>query len=291
MVRTESGPGRYVFVLMVLFLCLPIPASGEKGSLFIIGGGDRPDDMIRKIVELAGGEKAVLRVIPNASGAPVETAEYQVNQFSEFGAPDVDYHFLTREQADTDSAVALLDGVTGIFFSGGDQRRLPRDLLGTRFLEAIRNIHRNGGLISGTSAGAAVMSELMITGDELRNTEEEKFIDIQQGNIDYRKGFGFLSTAIIDQHFIKRKRHNRLISLVLENPDLPGIGIDESTAIHVKPDSTFEVYGRHTVLVYDASAATEISTNERGDLSANGIQMHLLQSGQEFNLKTRTPPK
>ena len=258
------------------------------GSLVIIGGGSRPDYMMEKIIALAGGKDATIRVIPNASGVPVESAEYQVNQFKELGVKDIDYIHLNREQAATDSAVHLLENVDGIFFSGGDQSRLTRDFIGTKFLEAIRGVYNRGGVISGTSAGAAVMSEVMITGDENLNEDPDyNFISIQDGNIVTVQGFGFITEGVIDQHFIKRQRNNRLISVVLEHPDLLGIGIDESTAIVVAPDRTFEVMGENTVIIYDPQNVKNIQTDDHHNFAAQNLTMHILKSGQRYNLKTR----
>ncbi len=159
---------------------------------------------------------------------------------------------------------------------------------GTKLLEEIRNIYFNGGVIAGTSAGAAVMSKIMITGEELINSDSSRsFIEIMKGNIQTTEGFGFVTSAIIDQHFIIRKRHNRLISVVLENPELLGIGIDESTSILVKPDNTFEVLGEREVIIFDASESEDINVNSLGLISASNMKMHILNSGKKFDLKTK----
>ena len=131
------------------------------------------------------------------------------------------------------------------------------------------------------------MSEIMITGDEKRDVEEgHAFETLQAGNIVTTPGFGFLKTAIIDQHFVRRKRHNRLISLVIEQPKLLGIGIDESTAIIVKPDETFEVIGERNVIVYDATRAkTRISPSQ--SISGHNLTMHILSPGDRFDLRTK----
>jgi len=208
--------------------------------------------------------------------------------FKDLGVKDADYIHLTREQAATDSAAHLLDNVNGIFFSGGDQSRLTRDFNGTKFLKAIHGVYNRGGVISGTSAGAAVMSEVMITGDENLNEDPDyKFISIQKGNIVTVQGFGFITEGVIDQHFIKRQRNNRLISVVLEHPDLLGVGIDESTAIIVSPDRTFEVMGENTVIVYDPQDVKNIETDDHHNFSEQNLVLHILKSGQRYNLKTR----
>jgi cyanophycinase len=93
-----------------------------------------------------------------------------------------------------------------------------------------------------------------------------------------------LTNAVIDQHFIKRKRLNRLFSIALEHPDLVGIGIDESTAIVVNPDDTFEVIGESAVMVIDPRKASGIRTDKSGNLSARNIRTHILVAGDRFDL-------
>ncbi len=276
-----------ILIALLIFLGACSRKPRIKGHLFIIGGGNRPPYMMEKIIELAGGPQAKLMIIPNASGSPREVAEYQRDQFKEYGAQQVDYMLFDRDNADADSNLAKLSGVTGIFFSGGDQRRLARDLNGTQLLQEIRRIYRKGGVISGTSAGAAVMGELMITGDELINPEEREFNIIKKDNIKATPGFGFIEWGIIDQHFIQRKRNNRLVSLVLENPILLGVGIDEATAILVNPDQTFQVIGESLVIVYDATEAGQIGTDKNGHLGGSDLEMHILRNEQSYDIAKR----
>jgi cyanophycinase len=141
--------------------------------------------------------------------------------------------------------------------------------------------------MGGTSAGAALMSEVMITGEERRKVEEgHEFETLEADNIVTVEGLGFIRTAIIDQHFVTRKRHNRLISLVAENPHLLGIGVDEETAIIVSPDEKFEVIGNGNVVVYDASHASVTITPSRA-IGLGGMVMHVLVAGDRFDLKKR----
>ena len=102
---------------------------------------------------------------------------------------------------------------------------ITRVIVGTPLQKKLIEIYRAGAVIGGTSAGAAIMSKVMITGDELINKDSTNiFLAILKGNVQTIEGLGFLDQVIIDQHFVKRKRLNRLISVVLENPTLPGIG-------------------------------------------------------------------
>jgi cyanophycinase len=282
---------KLLLILSIILIAFPEQgcfAQSSKGHLVIIGGGKRPDYVMKKIVELAGGENANMIVIPNASSERLETAQRQSKELKGLGAASSDYIIFSKETADVDSNLQKLENITGVFFSGGDQSNLTRDLLGTKLLNRIFEIYNSGGVISGTSAGAAVMSEVMITGNELINPDSSNaFISIRKNNIETTKGFGFIKSAIIDQHFIKRKRHNRLISLIIENPELPGIAIDEETSIVVYPDHTFEVLGESQVLILDAGNAKNIRTDKNGNLRADDIKLHLLINGDRYNLKTK----
>ena len=95
-------------------------------------------------------------------------------------------------------------------------------------------------------------------------------------------GLGFLHGAIVDQHFIKRERHNRLLSAVLERPGLVGVGIDESTAIEVSPDGRWHVLGESDVIVYDARHA-RVTAPGAPLLGATDIRVHLLPSGSVYD--------
>ncbi|MBU1099626.1 MAG: cyanophycinase [Bacteroidetes bacterium] len=275
---------------ILLLIAAQILAGSEnsKGHLFIIGGGDRSPELMNKYFELVGDYDSKIVIIPMASSVPLEVAQEQKEEFIKLGCKNVDFIYCDNITADVDSNLLKMENVKAVFFSGGDQARLTAALLGTKLLEKIKKVYNEGGVVGGTSAGAAIMSEVMITGDELINKDKEDFfIAIQKGNIKTTEGFGFVKTGIIDQHFVLRKRLNRLISVVLEHPNLLGIGIDESTAIIVNPDSTFEVAGERTVLIFNATDAKDIRTNKEGLLSASGIKLDILQSGEKYNLKQK----
>lgn len=276
---------KYLISVIALLISTFCPAQ-SKGHLVIVGGV-QTKEIVAKFVELAGGENARIIVIPNAGSNPVYWSEVQVKEFNELGAKS-DYLLFTKETADADSNLKKMDWANAVFFLGGDQSDLTRDMLGTRLLQKVFEIYYRGGVVGGSSAGAAVMSEVMITGNELLNKDSSSaFISIQKGNIETAKGFGFIKSAIIDQHFLKRKRHNRLITLMCEHPDLLGIAIDESTAIIVNPDETFEVLGNNQVLIYDPTESKNIRQDKRGNLGITDMKMHLLICGDKFDLKSK----
>lgn len=257
-----------------------------KGNLVIIGGGSRPEYIMSKIVELAGGKNAKIVIIPNASSEELDVATSQKKEFEKVKPKSVNYLIFDNKNAD--KHLKEMEGVTGVFFSGGDQKKLIKSLENTRMFEKIKDIYQKGGVISGTSAGAAVMSNIMITGEEITTKKAEgDFISIKDNNVKTSKGFGFVNKAIIDQHFIKRKRENRLMSLAIENPTLPCIGIDESTSIIVKDDDSFEVLGESTVMIFDASKSKNINKDKNKNLSIENLNVHILQSGQKYDLNKK----
>jgi len=273
--------------LLLFVFCLSLPAA-SKGHLFIIGGGDRPESMMKRFVALAqqvGSGKIV--VFPMASSVPNEVGPGLVEEFKKLGATNVEFHILTREQALKEDSSRILDDAGGVYFSGGDQSRQTAVLLNTPIHKKLLEIYEKGAVMGGSSAGAAVMSEVMITGDERREVKEgREFETLQAGIVVTAPGFGFINMAIVDQHFATRKRHNRLISLVAENPKLLGIGIDESTAIIVNPDDTFEVIGEKNVVVYDAARA-KIKISPSKAIGISNMIIHVLLPGSRYNLDKR----
>lgn len=262
-----------------------------KGHLLIVGGGRQPAALVERFVELAGGPgRARIAVIPTASGVPERSGQGKVDELREYGAQAFSLH-LDRAQADSDSATLLLEGVTGVWFTGGDQTRLPPVLTGTRVLDAIRARYRQGAVIGGTSAGAAIMSDSMLTGEQILAGEDtigyhgDQYSRVARGTIRVVAGFGFLDNAIVDQHFLERERHNRLLSVVLERPSLIGVGIAESTAIEVGPDGGWTVLGAGSVLIFDARRAT-ITRPEDPLLGAVNVLTHLLPSGSSYRPET-----
>lgn len=277
-------------ILIVAFLLTSIFAiqtdSQTKGKLVIVGGV-QTTEIVKKFVELAGGGDAKIIVIPNAGSEPVKWSEVQVKEFEEFGAK-ADYLLFTRETADDEANLKKMGCANAVFFLGGDQSDLARDMLGTKLLSKVFDIYDNGGVVGGSSAGAAVMSEVMITGNELVNKDSTvSFVTIEKGNVEVKTGFGFLKNAIVDQHFLKRKRHNRTIASLIEHPNLFGIAIDESTGIIVYSDETFEVIGSNQVLVYDPTSGNNIREDKNGNLGITNMRLQVLICGDKFDMKTK----
>jgi cyanophycinase len=136
------------------------------------------------------------------------------------------------------------------------------------------------------------MTTPMITGDERHlggrrppRDSSDAFLTIARENIITSEGFALLPNAIVDQHFVRRKRHNRLMSLVLEDPTRIGVGIDESTALVVHPDGGWSVLGESVAVVYDARHST-VTPAAAPALGATGLTVHVLPAGSSFNPST-----
>lgn len=279
---------RMVMILVLAALCAGTArAADPKGKLFIIGGGSRPQAMMQKFVDLAlkaPGGKIV--VFPQASAEADASGKGLAEELRKLGAPDVRALNITREEALKPASAGLLDGVGGIYFCGGDQSRLTAVLLDTPVHARMKELYIGGAVIGGTSAGAAVMSEVMITGDEKKKPKSgDEWQTIEADNVVTVRGFGFLTKAIVDQHFATRRRHNRLISLVLERPGLVGFGIDESTAAVVTGGTTIEVVGEKNIVVYDATIA-KVARNG-ASIGGTGLAFHVLLPGDKYDLVRR----
>ena len=274
------------FILAIILISINANLAQTKGKLVIVGGV-QTIEIVKKYVELAGGCDAKIIVIPNAGSEPKYWSEVQVEEFTDLGA-QAEYLLFTRQTADDEANLKKMDWANAVFFLGGDQSDLARDMLGTKLLSKVFDIYNNGGVVGGSSAGAAIMSEVMITGNELINKDSTvSFVTIEKGNVEVKTGFGFLKNAIVDQHFLKRKRHNRTIASLIEHPNLFGIAIDESTGIIVYPDETFEVIGSYQVLVYDPIDGDNIREDKNGNLGISDMRLQILISGDKFDMKTR----
>jgi cyanophycinase len=267
-------------------------ATAPRGSLLIVGGGPIPDAILERFVALAGGRgRARIVIYPMASEYPDAGLEL-ADDFRKLGA-EAERIVLTREQADTDAAARRLDGVTGIWFGGGDQVKLTAAIGHTRVETAIHERHRAGAVVGGTSAGAAVMSTPMLTGDERHpggdrppdKDSSDAFMTIARDDVVTVEGFALIPGVVIDQHHVRRRRNNRLLSVVLEHPDLVGIGIDESTALEVGPSGPWRILGASVAVVYDARQA-RITPPSAATLGASGVRLAVLPAGSTYDLAT-----
>jgi cyanophycinase len=281
------------FLIVALFFltaCQTGPAEEQQpgitaeGSLFIIGGGSRPDAMVQRMITEAGVDReGYVVILPMSSSEPDSAIIWSGAQFLKQGLANViGFNFPAGEEP-KEIWIDSLRNARLIYISGGDQNRFMTIVKDTPIMEAILKAYENGAMIAGTSAGAAVMSEKMITGNELKYPDyQSTFRTIEAENIELAQGLGLINTAIIDQHFVWRSRHNRLLTAVIEHPALVGIGIDESTAILVKGDSA-EVVGVSQVIVY--RNPNQSTRNLGGKLGAEALEVDVLLPGDKFRIR------
>ena len=277
-----------MMIILVIFTNVSIAEihiePNKRGTLIIVGGGDTPYTIQKRFIELAGGAgKARIAIFQMASTGDDEEADEVLAEFKLLGAESVILN-LDRSQAESETMDVMLSGFTGYWFLGGDQNLLAASLLGTRALRRIEYRYERGAVVGGTSAGASVMTATMLTGQRTassgRINEDPNAVAMRSTEVAF--GFGLLPGAIVDQHFSRRSRDNRLVSAVLDHPQLLGVGIDEETALIVRPDGRWEVLGNGHVKIYDARRAYIVNQAEDA-VGASGIRMHVLPRGSRFD--------
>lgn len=334
-----------------------------RGYLLIVGGGGTTPEMYKRMLGAAGGNDAKVVILPQASEMD-DTGAESVKVWKERGATNVEWLDLVDPKRDAEKIRAA----RVIWFPGGVQTRLMAALDKAGVTELVRQRHKDGAVVGGTSAGAAVMTRVMITGeydmsfkakgapakpasDEApgasspsapgatppaakgasakdtppaaksgakdtppvakketsdtpptsgtpptdpaspaartpREDEDSGLRYVRHNTNVFAEGLGLLDGAIVDQHFVRRQRFNRLLSAVLDHPELLGIGIDEKTSIFVH-DGGFEVIGASNVLVVDARRAEEVDRDVKLPGAARGLALHVLRDGMRFDLGQR----
>jgi cyanophycinase len=260
------------------------------GHLLVIGGAeDKYNErrILKKFLSLAGDDRAEVLIVPVASDFPEFAADVYTQAFRNLGVANPRVLRATSRQdvvqADVDK---LLDGVTGVFITGGDQMRLVSLLGGTALAERLRKLVRETNIVlAGTSAGAAGMSTSMIVRGESTSHPHKNSVRLSPG-------LGFLKNVIIDQHFTERGRISRLITAVSYNPYNLGIGIDENTAIILDGKGILEVFGQGSTTIVDGSQITFNEIAEVADheaFSVCGLRLHVLRDGLIYDYLERHP--
>lgn len=272
------------YILFLFILGLPVQGQNEpQGSLFIIGGGKRPPSMISEMVKTANLSKDdFIVILPMATAYPEEATASIAEEIGAYSNNKiVGFNFIKGETLQT-SRLDSLNRAKLIYITGGDQNRFMGVVRDTPLHEIIKQAFSSGSTIAGTSAGAAVMSKIMITGDQKTVQDYGDFEKIHYDNVVTQEGLGLLENVIIDQHFIVRARYNRLLSVLAEYPDHTAIGIDEGTALVVHKNKA-KVVGESQVVVL--SNPENISDREEKLVSFDNLKFSLFSPGDCFILK------
>jgi cyanophycinase len=265
---------RSLLTRLLFVTLLPLSVTAQSpGPIVAVGGGGTTDAIVQRTLELAGGKNAQVVVLPQAS-ALANAGDSSVRMWADAGARDA-----RKVSFDDPGAKAALEQATLIWIPGGDQNRFMKAITGTGLDDVIRARHRSGAVVGGTGAGAAVLSEMMITG-------EADLQSLQARSTVLGRGLGLWKGGIFDQHFLRRQRGNRLLSAVLDNPHLVGVGIDEATAVILR-DGRLEVVGRSAALVLDAREADVKGALASGIVGVTGLRAAVLRDG--MTLKVEVP--
>jgi len=260
----------------------------NRGYLVIIGGAEDKEgrrEILSEFIRLCG-ERPTIGIVTSATQEPKETGKKYEDIFASLGADKVyKLKVQDRSEANSDSALEDLRQCDGIFFTGGDQLRITTTTGGTKFSEELKELYKRGAVIAGTSAGASVMSETMITSG---NDDAAA----KKCTLKMAPGLALIDKVIIDQHFAQRGRIGRLITAVAQNPEMLGVGIDEDTAIVVTPHNEFEVIGSQSVTILDGRGIIETNISELAPdelLSVFNVTLHVLPSGYGYDLQKHKP--
>ncbi len=300
---------------------------GSGGSLVIVGGGLETSNksVFRELINRAGGQgKAVFAVIPSASGAPVQSYSWFRSELMMYGVDATNIHLIPIAMIDDDSTAGINESewrnngnnaelaeivgrCSGVWFTGGDQLRTVRTLYNpdgsqTLVLKAVWEVYKRGGVIGGTSAGAAIMSEVMIAaGTSVAALTRGVITRIsgedlpEDSGVFVTRGLGFFPHGVVDQHFNQRARIGRLSVVLADqavNADkkesrITGFGTDENTAIIFDAAlNRMQVAGTGGVTIVDAGRA-EIKTIKEHP-SIRNLQVSYLEEGDGFDFKNGT---
>jgi cyanophycinase len=261
----------------------------QLGPVMPIGGAEEREpggEILQRFLDLAGGNKARIAVIPTASEDPQTSGENYVKLFTEMGAAKVAWMKVEqREDALGGPALDLVERATGIFITGGDQARLVKLLAGTHVMEAIRAANARGAVVAGTSAGASIVgAHMMVPGQGTTGETAAR-----KGMVDVVAGFGLLQDVIVDQHFSERGRMGRLLAVFAANPGLLAVGLDEDTAVVINGEGNLETLGSGMATLLDGrTTVSDYFERKNGEiLSVTGSSLTVLGPGRLFDLKRR----
>lgn len=263
-----------------------MPPQIRAGTLVLIGGAcTATGDALGAFVKLASAaEGGPIVGITSASQDVRGSAKHWETDFETAKAGDVVFPIIeTRDDACNRATAKTIARARGIFLGGGNQVKLITLLSGTPVGDAIWDNYVSGGVVCGTSAGAAALTELTLAGNEV--DEDGNLVEQYIG-----PGLGLLGfKTLIDTHFSQRRRLHRLFVAIAGYPDIMGLGIDEDTAMVVRGEIG-KVVGKGGVTFVDGrtvvfSNAEEVT--EGRQLTLSSLRVGIIGTGYTFDLRKR----
>ncbi len=275
----------------------------RKGKVIVIGGhedkgmpeGERKsieqseflkDSILKRIVDESDKKtRSKIEIVPTASTEPESTAGDYLSAFGLLKVKDVNVlDIRKREEAYDEKNLERLRAADVVFFTGGDQMRLTSIFGGTPFYDIMsEKLKKEPFIYAGTSAGAAAASDSMIY-------EGRPESALLKGEVKTSTGLGLVTDVIFDTHFINRGRIGRLFQLIVSNPTVLGVGLEEDTALLFK-NNKMEAIGSGMTIVVDGKKIRNSNLLEIRDgapLSIDGLTIHVMSRTDVFDLETRT---
>lgn len=273
------------------------PKVGEpvKGYAVIIGGALKADndEIWERMVTLAGGKGSRWVVFGTASQTPDRTSRRVVQLLEQRGAvaeampvaPQLRWVDLSKAVRDPQLLEAVRNA-DGVFFTGGAQERIVDTFKpggqNTPMLDVIWDVYRRGGVVAGTSAGAAIMSSVMFR-------DAPSVLGVMKGQLRQGKevdnGLGFVGPNLfVDQHFLKRGRFGRMLPLMMAKGYKLGLGIEENSAAIVQGDYVEVVGGKGALMVDLNDVVTDPKVPA---FNLTGARLTYLDRGDRYDLGLR----
>jgi cyanophycinase len=267
-----------------------------KGKLLVIGGAESKGNeenndydfshngvLERFISELKHKKRSRIEIITSASTMPREIGNEYVKAFRKLGAENTGVMIIeNRDEADLEKNLKRLQDANAVFFTGGTQLRLTSILGGTEFYKLlVEKLEKDKGFVyAGTSAGAAVASESMICGGDSKDAAFK-------GEIITSTGFGLVRDIIFDTHFIRRGRIGRLFEIIVTNPKILGVGLEENTALLIRKDR-MEAVGEGMAILVDGRHITNsnlLDIDKGKPLSIENMTLHVMSQTDVYHLE------
>jgi cyanophycinase len=275
-----------------------------KGKLVSVGGAeDKGTDLeegfvqrnrlnffelgiLKRIVDEVGGPTKHIEVITTASSIPEEVGQNYMDAFGKIGCTNIGIMDIRkREDVQNPDYIARIRKADGVMFSGGDQLRLTSIFGGTEIYQILHDRYHEeeNFVIAGISAGAMAMSNTMIY-------QGKSDLAHLKGEVKLTTGLAFVGNVIIDSHFDKRGRFNRLAQAVASNPQCTGIGLGEDTGVVITHGNQLEVVGSGAVVIVDGRDIMHTNITEVGlgePIAVENLRVSIMVRGNQYLLKQR----
>ncbi|MBN1552136.1 cyanophycinase [bacterium] len=261
--------------------------NSPSSTRFVLLGGSFNDrlnsNIVEQIVNEAGGtDGARIVIVPSASTIPEKLAEKYRKAFIRFSPKSIDIlNIRSPEEAESIPNNEKLKQATAVVFTGGDQLRLVNTLSGTRFLNTLFQLAKNGLIICGSSAGAMALGDPTIMRGRPKGM-------INLTELVVQPGFGILKQMIVETHLSQRNRFSRLFQAVSQTKAALGLGLDEDTGVVITRNNVIKALGNGTVVILDGRNITYFNTepDSRQSFAVSDIRVHLLRAGNGFDIES-----